>query len=202
MKTIITVQHTEAVHHLNGHIGSRYEWELTEKGRREAFLIGEWLARNGCGEGFAMYVSPQVRTMQTAAEINRTLMLDPLPFPALREVDVGQAAGRTIEWTRAHAAPGPDVYDPDYRPFPDAESDRDVWNRLYPFYRMLLDEGPERVLIVSHGTALSFFQSMMIGQKLEDRGAFHFGGRSGSISLFKIDDSGRVTAEYVNRRIY
>ncbi len=43
MKTILTVQHTEAEHHLSGHCGSRYEWALTERGLETAFRIGEWL---------------------------------------------------------------------------------------------------------------------------------------------------------------
>ncbi|MFC6463393.1 hypothetical protein ACFP65_00050 [Marinilactibacillus sp. GCM10026970] len=31
MKTIITIQHTESVHHTNGMIGSWTDWDLTEK---------------------------------------------------------------------------------------------------------------------------------------------------------------------------
>lgn len=30
MKTIITIQHTQAVHHTNGMVGSWTDWELTE----------------------------------------------------------------------------------------------------------------------------------------------------------------------------
>jgi probable phosphoglycerate mutase len=33
MKTIITIQHTQAVHHLNGMIGSWTDWELTDVGK-------------------------------------------------------------------------------------------------------------------------------------------------------------------------
>ena len=37
-KTIITVQHTESEHHLNGHAGAWGNWSLTEKGRQQTGL--------------------------------------------------------------------------------------------------------------------------------------------------------------------
>ncbi len=36
-KTIITVQHTESEHHLNGHAGAWGNWPLTKKGHQQAF---------------------------------------------------------------------------------------------------------------------------------------------------------------------
>ena len=48
MKTIILVQHTESEHHINGHIGAWQDWNLTAKGREQAFKIGEWLKQSGC----------------------------------------------------------------------------------------------------------------------------------------------------------
>ena len=43
--------------------------------------------------------------------------------------------------------------------------------------------------------------SMLSGQSVEDRGRFRFNGRSGSLSRFTVEDSGRVTADYVNHFI-
>lgn len=57
-------------------------------------------------------------------------------------------------------------YDPDYRPFAAAESDCDLWNRLLPFYQEIMSNKQERSLIVLHGTALSFLQSMLVGVPL------------------------------------
>ena len=53
--------------------------------------------------------------------------------------------------------------------------------------------------MVSHGTTLSFLQSMLAGQSVADRGHFRFNGSSGSVSRFSISANGRVTASYVNR---
>ncbi len=39
MKTIITIQHTQSVHHTNGMVGSWTDWELSELGVGQEFLI-------------------------------------------------------------------------------------------------------------------------------------------------------------------
>ncbi len=199
MKTIFLVQHTESEHHVNGHIGAWQDWPLTESGREQAFRIGEWLKREMGDQPYAMFVSPQLRARQTAEAINRTLKLKPKIRNELREVNAGQGNGKTREWYREHEAPRGPLFDPDYRPFSDAESDRELWNRLKPFYHEVLENMDEHILVISHGTTLSFLQSMLIGQSVTDRGHFRFNGSSGSVSRFSVADDGMVTAYYVNR---
>lgn len=41
MKTIITIQHTQSIHHTNGMVGSWTDWKLTELGINQAKKIGE-----------------------------------------------------------------------------------------------------------------------------------------------------------------
>ena len=201
MKTILTVQHTEAEHHINGRIGAWQDWALTERGREQAFRIGQWLEGETGGDAYSMYVSPQLRARQTAEEISRTLGLEPRVRDALREVNAGEGNGKTREWYREHEAPRGPGFDPDYRPFPDAESDRELWDRLAPFYREITENDEGHILVVSHGTTLSFLQSMLAGQGVAVRGRFRFNGASGSVSRFFIADDGRVTAVYVNRQV-
>ena len=43
MKHIITVQHTQSVHHTNGMVGSWTDWDLTDLGREQADHIGRKL---------------------------------------------------------------------------------------------------------------------------------------------------------------
>jgi len=40
MKRIITIQHTQSVHHTNGMIGSWTDWDLTDLGKEQANNIG------------------------------------------------------------------------------------------------------------------------------------------------------------------
>ncbi len=199
MKTILTVQHTESEHHINGCIGAWQDWSLTDRGKEQAFRIGEWLKGETGGRIFRMYVSPQLRARQTAEEISRALGTEAEIREALREVNAGEGNGKTREWYRDHAAPRGPVFDPDHRDFPDAESDRELWNRLLPFCREIMENGDENILVVSHGTTLSFLQSMLAGQAVEDRGRFRFSGQSGSVSRFSVAEDGRVTAHYINR---
>ena len=139
--------------------------------------------------------------MQTAEEINRNLGITPAVREELREVNAGEGNGKTREWYRANAAPRGPAFDPDHRDFPDAESDRDLWNRLLPFYMDMMASSADRIIVVSHGTTISFLQSMLSGQSLEDRGRFRFNGSSGSISRYTVEDGGRVTAVFVNHHI-
>ena len=199
-KTIITVQHTESEHHLNGHAGAWGNWNLTENGRKQAFEIGRWLLSEGVGEGFVMYCSDLPRAFQTAEEINKTLHLTPVISELIREVNAGAGNGKPWSWYDEHKIPS-SGYDPDYRPFPDAESDRDLWNRIKPFAEQILSNTDEKILIVSHGCTLGFLQAMLLGFEFGDLNRARFSGRSGSVSKFTVEDSGRVTANYINLRV-
>ena len=45
MKTIITIQHPQSVHHTNGMVGSWIDWDLSELGKLQAERIGAKLAK-------------------------------------------------------------------------------------------------------------------------------------------------------------
>lgn len=127
MKTIITIQHTQAVHHLNGMVGSWTDWELTDLGKAHAENIGKRLAAELSGKPCKIYASDLIRTKQTAEPLARHLNL-PVEYRAeLRELNLGVAIGKTRQWMRENGKP---IHTIDDRPFPDAESGRDVWNRL------------------------------------------------------------------------
>ena len=118
----------------------------------------------------------------------------------IREVNAGAGNGKPWDWYDEHKIPN-NGYDPDYRPFPDAESDRDLWNRIKPFYEQIMSSTDEKILIVSHGCTLGFLQAMFMGFEFEDLMKARFSGRSGSISKFSVGSDGRVTANYINLRV-
>ena len=68
--------------------------------------------------------------------------------------------------------------------------------------KTMMASSAQRIIVVSHGTTLSFLQSMLSGQSVEDRGHFRFNGSSGSLSRFTAEESGRVTATFVNHAIF
>lgn len=199
-KTIFLVQHTESRHHVNGMIGAWGDWELTEAGKAQAFEIGKKLLNEGCGRDFTMYVSDLKRAVQTAEEINRTLGIDPVITDRIREVNAGAGNGKPREWYENNKKQEKNYYDPDYKPFPDGESDRELWNRLYPFYQDVISNDQNKIIVVSHGTALSFLQSMLLGYSFKDIGRMRFRGRSGCISRMAVETDGKVIVEYLNQR--
>lgn len=200
-KTIITVQHTESLHHINGMIGAWGDWDLTEHGRIQAYEIGKWLLCEDCDKCFHMYVSDLKRALQTAEEINRTLGIIPVVTGTIREVNAGEGNGQSRRWYDSHKLPRQTQYDPDYKPFPSAESDRELWQRLLPFYEEIVSNNMQRILIISHGTTLSFLQSMLMGYSLEDIERIRFRGVSGSVSKFVIEPGGKTIAHFINQRV-
>ena len=199
-KTIITIQHTQSEHHTNGMIGAWGDWNLTELGRRHATDIGNGLVKEIKPEEYVMYTSDLKRAYQTAENVAGVLHMSPIIDERLREVNAGEGNGKPVKWYRENEAPRSGGYDPDYKPFPDAESDRDLWNRLYPLYQEIISSEQEKIILVSHGTSLSFLQSMLWGDCFEDIRRRRYNGSGGSVSKFVIQESGKVIIEYLNRR--
>lgn len=73
MKHIITIQHTQSIHHTNGMVGSWTDWDLTELGKIQADHIGKKLNNELAGKKVVLYSSDLKRAMQTAEEITKYL---------------------------------------------------------------------------------------------------------------------------------
>ncbi|MPN29441.1 hypothetical protein SDC9_176894 [bioreactor metagenome] len=140
-----------------------------------------------------MYVSSLKRALQTAEEINKTLHISPIVSDVIREVNAGAGNGQSREWYNKNKKTQSDLYDPDYKPFEDAESDRELWSRVYPFYQSIISSDEEKILIVSHGTALSFLQSMLIGDDFGGIAKRRFIGRGGTVMKFIIEKNEKTT---------
>ena len=205
-KIIYTVQHTQSEHHVNGYVGAWGNWNLTELGKEQARKIGEWLCKHEvCDDTYKMYSSDLNRAAQTADEIQKILKLADSSVSKsqlLREINLGAGNGKPRDWYNEHVAKAPEVYNPDFRSFPDAESDRDLWNRLYDFYKQMIASDDERLIIVSHGGALSFLISMIMGDTFEDRKKRNVFGRSGSVSRFVIKADGAVEISFLNCQVF
>ena len=128
MKRIFTVQHTQSEHHVNGMVGSWTDWDLTETGKRQAELIAQSLARELKGKDVVLYSSDLKRAKQTSGPIAARLGVEPVLRPELRERNLGRCCGRSVQWLKENLER--DEKTVDDRLFSDAESRRDVWNRL------------------------------------------------------------------------
>lgn len=189
MKTIFTIQHTESIHHTNGMVGSWTDWDLSELGKQQAENIGKKLSAELAGKPVVMYASDLARAKQTAEIVGRHLGLQPILETALRERNLGKCVGKSIQWLKKHIECQEKTIDD--RMFSDAESRRDVWNRLSPFFEKMMASEAETVIIVSHGDLLSVFNAMFLGAGVTSLNHFELYGVSGGVSKMYEEESGK-----------
>lgn len=189
MKTIFTIQHTESIHHTNGMVGSWTDWDLSELGKQQAENIGKKLSAELAGKPVVMYASDLARAKQTAEIVGRHLGLQPILETALRERNLGKCVGKSIQWLKEHIECQEKTIDD--RMFSDAESRRDVWNRLSPFFEKMMASEAETVIIVSHGDLLSVFNAMFLGAGVTSLNHFELYGVSGGVSKMYAEESGK-----------
>ncbi len=196
MKNIITIQHTQAVHHNNGMVGSWTNWELTDLGKERAENIGRRLSVELQDKPCKIYCSDLIRTKQTAEPLARYLGVAPEYRAELREAYRGaEAIGKSVKWLIENGAPIPSELSIDNRPFEDAESTRDVFVRVSKFRDEILRTTDDTIVIVAHGFMLPLFFSAWIGYNAEMLLDFGFYGAAGGVSFLKeTDESKRVIA--------
>lgn len=200
MKNIITVQHTQSVHHTNGMVGSWTDWELSELGIRQANIIGENLKKELSGQNFVMYSSDLLRAKQTADIIGKYLKLSPTLRAELRERNFGRCCGKSVQWLRENLEmQEKTIHD---RLFSDAESRRDEWNRLKPFFDEIMGNKDENIIIVSHGDLLSVFNTMFLGVSVETMNTSEIFGLAGGVSFMVENNEGKRIVKKISDMSY
>lgn len=188
MKTIITIQHTQSLHHTNGMVGSWTDWELSDFGKKQAENIGRNLAEE-LSEKYVIYSSDLLRAKQTAEIVGKHLGVEPIFKTELRERDLGEAVGHSVRWLREHMEKPERTVDD--RLFPSAESRREEWNRLKPFFDEITSNEEEYIIIVSHGDLLSVFNAMWLGLSVESLEKAELFGVSGGVSFLFENPEGK-----------
>ena len=189
MKTIITIQHTQSMHHTNGMVGSWTDWELSELGMQQANRIGEKLKAELLDKKFVMYSSDLLRAKQTAENIGKHLGISPILRIELRERNLGRCCGKSVQWLRKNLEMQEKTIDD--RLFSDAESRRDEWNRLKPFFDEVMKSDNENIIIVSHGDLLSVFNTMFLGLSVETINTCEIFGLAGGVSYMFENKEGK-----------
>ncbi|WP_243156065.1 histidine phosphatase family protein [Clostridium sp. C2-6-12] len=133
MKSIITIQHTQSIHHTNGMVGSWTDWDLSEHGKIQANKIGSNLSLELKNKEYIVYSSDLLRAKHTAEIVSKYLDIKPIITEVLRERNLGMAVGKSVQWLKENIECQEKTIDD--KMFHNAESRRDVWNRLYPFYK-------------------------------------------------------------------
>jgi broad specificity phosphatase PhoE len=189
MKTIITIQHTQSIHHTNGMVGSWTDWDLSELGKKQAERIGRKLSNELIGKKYVLYSSDLKRALQTAEIVGQYMSLTPLLASELRERNLGRCVGESVQWLKENIECQEKTVDD--RMFFDAESRRDEWNRLRPFYKKIISSADENIMIVSHGDLLSVFNAMWLGLDVESMNKAEIFGLAGGVSFMFENDNGK-----------
>lgn len=189
MKTIITIQHTQSIHHTNGMVGSWTDWDLSELGIQQAKRIGEKLKVELADRELVMYSSDLKRAKQTAENVGEYLGISPVLRTELRERNLGRCCGKSVKWLRENLQKQERTIDD--RLFSDAESRRDEWNRLKPFFEEVMGNEEENIIIVSHGDLLSVFNAMFLGLDVESLNQAEMFGLAGGVSFMFENNDGK-----------
>ena len=200
MKTIITIQHTQSVHHTNGMVGSWTDWELSELGEAQAEKIGEKLKIELHGRNFVLYSSDLLRAKQTAEHVGKHLGLTPILRKELRERNLGKCCGKSVQWLRENMECQEKTIDD--RLFSDAESRRDEWNRLKPFFDEIMANDEENIILVSHGDLLSVFNVMFLEMDVEAINTCELFGLAGGVSYMFVNDEGKRFVKRISDMSY
>jgi len=189
MKNIITIQHTQSIHHTNGMVGSWTDWDLSELGVEQANKIGEKLAKQMEGKQYVMYASDLLRAKHTADIVAEYLGITPIIRKELRERNLGRCCGKSVQWLKENLEMQEKTIDD--RLFFDAESRRDEWNRLKPLFDEIMSSNDENIIIVSHGDLLSVFNAMFLGLPVESLNEFELFGMAGGVSFLFENNEGK-----------
>lgn len=195
MKTVITIQHCQAVHHITNMVGGVTDWELTALGLEQAHQIGCALKEKlGSNSNYRLYTSDLTRTRQTAEIIAGHLNITPVQRQELREINLGSATGQTQDWFKANQIPRPNglpwIY---HKVMPDAESAEDVYNRVSAFADEIEKSSDDNFIVVGHGGSLSMFAARWLKLPVSVLEQTSLLGSAGGVSFMsEREDNARV----------
>ena len=156
---------------------------------QQANRIGEKLKTELSEKKFVMYSSDLLRAKQTAENVGKYLGLTPILRTKLRERNLGKCCGKSVRWLRENLEMQEKTVDD--RLFSDAESRRDEWNRLKPFFDEVMTSNDENIIIVSHGDLLSVFNTMFLGLSVEMIDTSEIFGLAGGVSFMFENNEGK-----------
>lgn len=195
MKNIITIQHTQSIHHTNGMIGSWTDWELSELGKQQAENIGRKLSTELSGQYWKIYSSDLIRARQTAEPLARYMGLKIEYREKLREHNIGEAVGKSKQWSKDNAMP---INSFDDRSFHGAETWREFWNRVKSLRDEIIADEAENIILVSHGGTVSVWLQIWLGSEI---GNEKF-GPAGGVSFMSMNDNGECAVQRFNDTSY
>lgn len=164
---------------------------MSDFGKHQAGLIAEKLSKELNGRSVKLFSSNLKRAVQPARILGDKLSVQPILKTELRERNLGSCCGQSVAWLKENLECEEKTVDD--KLFFDAESRREVWQRLFPFYEAVMSSEDEWIIIVSHGDLLSIWNAMFMKLPVESLNSCQLFGYSGGVSyMFEKNDGSRV----------
>lgn len=195
MKNLFVVTHAQSVHHVEKKVGGWYDTGLTPQGEVQARATAGRLAELVGPSPVEIFSSDLLRASQTAAIIAERLQSPFGTSSDLREISYGSAGGMPRDWLAARQIPYSDDNRLDHRGgIADAETRRDIAERVYRGLDAIVSRPCETQIIVTHGFALTLVIAGWIKMPIEAVGHVIFSARPASITHLQEDDYWRSRA--------
>ena len=168
--------------------GNRDLLELTEKGYKQAELLGKRLSRYNIEK---IYSSKMVRAVQTSETINKYLNVGIAIRTDLREIDMGECEVKGWEYVKENY---PYFMEEFLKhkvdiPYPKGECGRDVWERSIKVIKEITSSDLNNVAVVTHAGVIRVLISGFLGLAQQRRFYIGFPPENCSISIIKYDKS-------------
>lgn len=163
---LFLVRHGQSVANVQ-RVLQHYHDPLTPQGKDQSARVAQYLKTKGLMK--ALYTSPLTRAMETASAIGAALGLKSQPRDGLAEINVGEAAGLSLEdWVNSNPVEGRRFYEEglDFV-WPGGESGRQLSVRATVAVDCLLERhqfDDDGIVVVSHGGPLSWIMAHLLGE--------------------------------------
>jgi len=192
MRNVYVVTHAQSQHHLDGVVGGWHDSDLSDHGRVQASRIAKVVAALVPATADArVHTSDLRRAVQTADPIAEALGVHAEQDARLREISYGSAEGRPQAWLEERFVPAPEtaIGRLDHRfGIPDAETRREVGERVYAAVHAILADDREHQVVVTHGFALTLLVAAWQRVPIDHAAWVSFPATSGGLTHLREDD--------------
>ena len=197
MSNIYLVQHCQSEHHVNELTGGWTDTPLTDLGMKQVTTVVNELNCLKLNE-FELITSDLKRAYMTAEFISTEFSTKIVIDRRLREINNGIAANQTKAWANNNRLYDTNGIDIDKPLWTDAETPRELYNRVSSFIEDKLHDTDKDVVIVSHGIAIGYLISSWLGIKVEQLGSSFIKGNAGGVSCLTVNQLGQRTLTLFN----
>jgi len=186
MTRLVLVRHGETIWHAENRYAGVTDISLTLDGLEQAEILGRWAKGAGLS---GIWVSPLTRAITTAEPSALSTKLEPKIDARLREIDFGQAEGKTFAEFEEEFPGEARAFksDPVAHPFPSGENPGDAALRAVDCFRDIAQVHPgQRVMVVAHNTLLRLALCEILGIPLRTYRSVFPSVRNGALTEIQI----------------